>query len=152
MIRNNRLRAFALLAVATLLAPVFASDLTVGHFYSEIAKIRHMPAVDASSVEAGLRAAGFKLPALALNKALTEGDVIGISNAMGIHVTTQRPSQPFGEQELTVFSAVFGQQLKGAAVDGHGIVYQVNGNSQGQNNNNQGQNNDHQGDKSPSHP
>jgi hypothetical protein len=96
-------------------------------------------------------AAGFRLPVVPLDKALTEGDVVGVSHAMGIRVTTQRPGQPFGEAQLSVFSAVFGNQLRGAAVDRAGNVYQTFGNSQG-NQNGQGQNNNNQGEVSRSRP
>lgn len=151
MNRISRIRMIALLAVGACVAPAFASDLTVGRFYSEIARVRQMSAVDAVSAEHGLRAAGFKLPVLSLNKGLTEGDVIGIAQAMGIRVTTQRPSHPFSDEQLAVFSEVFGGQLKGAAVDRKGNVFQAFGNDQGQNGNGQGQNNNNQGqDKSRS--
>src|SRR5262245_38930216 len=113
MSRANRIRMFALLAAGTLVAPAYAGDPTVGRFYKEIARVRHMAAVDAASAEANLRAAGFRLVALPLDKELTEADVTAISHAMGIGVTTQRPSQRFGERQLSVFLTVFGQQLKG---------------------------------------
>src|SRR5262245_29869265 len=125
MNRIERFRTIALLAVGALAAPAFAGNPTVGSFYAEIARVRHMTAVDAASAEAGLRAAGFKLPVLPLDKGLTEGDVVGISGAMGLRVTTQHPTQAIGESQLTVFSTVFGAQLKGATVDGSGNVIQV---------------------------
>jgi hypothetical protein len=147
------LPSIALLAIGIIVTPALAGEVTVGRFYAEIARVRHIPAADAAAAEAGLRAQGFRLPSLSLNKSLTEGDVVGISHALGIGVSTQRPSQPFGDAQLAVYSEVFGGQLKSASVGAGGNVFRAFGsNSQGQDGNNQGQNNNNQGQKSRSTP
>jgi hypothetical protein len=101
----------AVLAVAAVVAPAFAGNVTVGRFYTEIAKAKQMTAVDASSAEASLRAAGFRLPDLALGKSLTEGDVTSISNALGLAVTTSRPTELVSDSQMSQFLSSFGSQL-----------------------------------------
>ena len=91
MKRFNRFGLVAGLAVAAVVAPAFASNVTVGRFYTELAKAKHISVVDAVSAEAGLRGAGYSLPQLALDKSLTEGDVAAISKSVGLSVTTTRP-------------------------------------------------------------
>src|SRR5258705_12517392 len=81
----------ALLAVATVVAPAFAGNVTVGRFYTELAQAKHLVSVDAASAEANLRGAGYDLPKLALDKSLTEGDLTAISNVLGLAVRTERP-------------------------------------------------------------
>ena len=58
MKRLNRIGAIAAFAVALIAAPAFAGNVTVGRFYTELAKAKHLGAVDATSAEANLRAAG----------------------------------------------------------------------------------------------
>jgi hypothetical protein len=101
----------AVLAVGTVLAPAFAGNVTVGRFYTELAQAKHLVSADAASAEANLRGAGFNLPKLDLSKSLTEGDMTSISNALGIAVTTQRPTALITESQLNTFMASFGSQL-----------------------------------------
>jgi hypothetical protein len=111
MRRVNRFGLIAVLAVAAVAAPAFAGNVTVGRFYTEIAKAKQMTAVDASSAEAGLRAAGFRLPDLALGKNLTEGDIASISNSLGLAVTTSRPTELVSDSQMNQFISSFSSQL-----------------------------------------
>lgn len=111
MRRVNRFGLIAVLAAAAVVAPAFAGGVTVGRFYTELAKAKHMTTVDASSAEANLRAAGFRLPSLALDKSLTEGDVTAISNALGISVSSSRPTQLISESQMNQFVSSFGSQI-----------------------------------------
>jgi hypothetical protein len=111
MMRVNRLGMIAVLAVGTAVAPAFAGNVTVGQFYTELAQAKHLVSVDAASAEANLRGAGFNLPKLALAKPLTEGDMTVISNALGVTVTTERPSALITETQLNTFMASFGGQI-----------------------------------------
>jgi hypothetical protein len=106
----------AVLAVGTALAPAFAANVTVGQFYTELAQAKHLVSVDAASAEANLRGAGFNLPKLGLDKALTEGDMASISKALGVAVTTQRPSELITETQLNTYMASFGGQIGGTTV------------------------------------
>jgi len=101
----------ALLAVGTVVAPAFAGNVTVGRFYTELAQAKHLVAADAASAEASLRSAGIGLPKLALGKSLTEGDMSSISKALGVAVTTQRPSQLISDTQLNTFMATFGSRI-----------------------------------------
>jgi hypothetical protein len=101
----------AVLAVGAVVAPAFAGNVSVGRFYTEVAQAKRLAAGDAASAEATLRGAGFNLPNLALDKSLTEGDMTAISSALGLTVTTDRPSQLISEAQLSTFMASFGGQL-----------------------------------------
>jgi len=99
-----------------LAAPAFAGNVTVGRFYTELAKAKRIVAVDGASAEAGLRAAGIALPNLNLGKDLTEGDVTAISNTIGIRVTSTRPTQLVSESQMNTFMSSFGGQIGAGAV------------------------------------
>jgi hypothetical protein len=118
MTRVNRLGLIAAIAIGTALAPAFAADVTVGRFYTELAKAKQLASANAASAEASLRGAGFKLPELALNKPLTEGDVTSISKAIGVTVTTSRSASPISESQLNAFMASFGHQIGAPTVGG----------------------------------
>jgi uncharacterized membrane protein (DUF441 family) len=111
MRRVNRFGMIAVLAVGTVVAPAFAGNVTVGRFYTELAQAKHLVAVDVASAEASLRGTGVNLPRLGLDKSLTEGDMTSIANALGVAVTTERPSQLISETQLNTFMASFGSQL-----------------------------------------
>ena len=127
MKRVNRLGIIAVLAVGTVMAPAFAGNVTVGHFYTELAQAKHLVSVDAASSEASLRGAGFALPKLALDKSLSEGDMTSISHALGVAVTTQRPSQLVTETQMGTFMTSFGSQIGAPSLKGGGVD-QVNPN------------------------
>ena len=111
MRRFNRFGLIAVIAIAATAVPAFAGGVTVGRFYTELAKAKHLGAVDAVSAEAGLRAAGYELPQLMLNKGLTEGDVATISNVMGLSVTTTRPTSAVSESQMNQFFSSFASEL-----------------------------------------
>ena len=117
MRRVSRFGMIAVLAVGTVVAPAFAGNVTVGRFYTELAQAKHLVAVDVASAEASLRGAGINLPRLALDKSLTEGDMTSISNALGVAVTTERPSQLISETQLSTFMASFGSQIGSKTVN-----------------------------------
>lgn len=106
------------MAAAMVVATAFAGDVTVGRFYTELAKAKQLGATSAAGAESALRAAGFKLPKLGLDKSLTEGDMTSIANVVGITVTTSRPAQAVGEAQLNTFMSQFGSQLGAAPLRG----------------------------------
>jgi hypothetical protein len=111
MRRVNRIGLIAVLTVAVAALPALAGSVTVGRFYTEIAKAKQLTSVDGASAEASLRAAGFQLPSLALGKTLTEGDVTSISNVLGLKVTTSRPTEPVSDSQMSQFVSSFSTQL-----------------------------------------
>jgi hypothetical protein len=120
----------ALLAVGTALAPAFAANVTVGRFYTELAQAKRLGSVDGASAEANLRGAGFNLPSLELNKSLTEGDMTSISSALGLKVTTEKPSQLISEAQMNTFITSFGTQIGSAGKIGGAVKvdpFAVNG-------------------------
>src|SRR5260221_10676405 len=100
MRRVNRFGMIAVLAVATVVAPAFAGNVTVGHFYTELAQAKHLVSVDAAFVKANLGGAGFRWLEFAREKSRSEGDVASISSALGLVVTTEKPSQLISESQL----------------------------------------------------
>jgi hypothetical protein len=120
----------AVLAVGTVVAPAFAANVSVGRFYTELAQAKHLVSVDAASAEANLRGAGINLPKLDLGKSLTEGDMTSISNALGLTVTTQKPSQLISESQMNTFMSSFGSQLGGSKATGIN-PFQLNAGSDG---------------------
>ena len=149
MRRVNRIGLIAVLAVAAVALPALAGNVTVGNFYTEIAKAKRLTAVDGASAEASLRAAGYQLPVLALGKTLTEGDVSSISGVLGLRVTTTRPTEPVSDSQMAQFVGSFSTQLgKNAA----GSPYTINsqGGDPGNSGNGKGKKKGH--NKSPSEP
>jgi len=118
MMKVRRVGMIALLTVATAVAPALAGNVTVGRFYTQLAQAKHLGFADAASAETSIRGAGFDLPKLPLDKSLTEGDLTSISSALGVTVTTEKPSQLINESQLNTFMSSFKSQLGGSAVRG----------------------------------
>ena len=128
----RRVGVVAVLASVPVFVPALAENVTVGRFYTEIAHAKHIGADDAASAEAGLRTAGANLPKIALDNALTEGDMMLIATALGVSVTTHRPSQAVSDLQLSAFISQFGGQLR--ASNGNGSnPFRTNSDDQGRN-------------------
>jgi hypothetical protein len=138
--------------------PALANPVTVGSFYTEIAKMKQHHPADAASAETSLRAAGYQLPTLALGKTLTEGDIASIGNALGLNVITSRPTEPVTDVQLGRFVSSFGMQMGGSeppspySTDSHRIHSHDDdpGNSGNSKSKGKGKKKGH--NKSPSHP
>jgi hypothetical protein len=150
MRRFNRFGLIAVLAIAAAAVPAFAGGVTVGRFYTELAKAKHLGAVDAVSAEAGLRAAGYDLPQLTLSKGLTEGDVTAISNVMGLSVTTTHPDSAITETQMNQFLSSFGRELGAATLATGSTSTRSQGGDPGNSGNGKGKKKGH--NKSPSEP
>jgi hypothetical protein len=109
--------AAALLGAALFGGVALAKSVTVGDFLVEIAKARSLTAADPASARAALTASGVVLPSLALDKALTEGDVVQIGGAMGVPVTTSNPTAAFDESQVGGFISTFGRTLTDVGVE-----------------------------------
>jgi hypothetical protein len=103
--------AAVLIAVAGLLVPAMAADYQTKDFLMRIAAEKNLAASTPSAAMTSLQQAGYKLPALDLDSALTEGDVVGISNALGIRVTTSQPGALFSETQADSYFAAFSSEL-----------------------------------------
>jgi hypothetical protein len=127
MRRVNRFGLIAVLAAVAAVAPALAGNVTVGRFYTEIAKAKQLSASDAPAAEASLRAAGYRIPELSLGKSLTEGDVTSIANTLGLAVTTSRPNELVTDSQMTQFISSFSSQLGASKVGGDKLnPYSVN--------------------------
>jgi hypothetical protein len=90
-----RLAALATLILSLALDSAHATagdDVTVGRLVQEIARVLELDATDARVARESLSRAGLSLPAdLDLNAALTEAEVVRVSRAAGLKLTTSRP-------------------------------------------------------------
>jgi len=107
----------SVLAVAVLLAaigaPALAAEVSVGQFVQELARAKKLNATDARIAADSLAAVGVRLPAeLKLSERLTEADVVQISRAAGLLVSTTNPAAPFDEDQMDQFFVVFGAELE----------------------------------------
>lgn len=137
--RVHRFGPIAVLAITMAAAPALSGDVTVGRFYAQLAQAKRLAAADAASAEANLRGAGFDLPRLALDKSLTEGDLTAISGALGVSVTTQRPSQTISSPQVDTYFAVFAARLRAPAPGvGNPVSTNSGGDDQGEDNDDQG--------------
>lgn len=105
--------AAALLGAALFGGVALAKSATVGDFLVEIAKAKSLSASDPVSARTALTSAGIALPPLALDKALTEGDVVQIGSSLGVAVTTSNPSTPFDSSQVGTFISTFGTKFTG---------------------------------------
>ena len=106
--------AATLLSIVVVASPALAagsSDVTVGQFLQEIAKVNNLSAISGGHAAAALREAGVNLPHLELNGLLTEGDVAAISKAMGLNVTTSTPQARFDNGQMNQFMSSFSGNL-----------------------------------------
>jgi hypothetical protein len=133
----RRFGPIAMLAVGLLTAPAFAGNVTVGLFYTAVAQTKQLESTDGALAEASLRRAGFDLPQLALDKGLTEADMTSISRALGVPVTTHRPSQPVSASQVETYFSVFATRLRPPAA-GIGAPASIDADDQDDNNDDQG--------------
>lgn len=102
----------AALIVLAAMVPAFAADgVKVGEFVVKVAEAKQLPAANTATAERSLRDAGYDLPALDLNGALTERVVVQISRALGINVSTSSPDAVFTTTQVNDFFSVFGQDV-----------------------------------------
>lgn len=113
-----------------------ANEMTVGSFLQDYAQARNLSAADPASAADSLRSVGVRLPAgLTFDKQLTEADIVQLTRAAGLKVTTSRPEAPFGEQQVERLFLAFSDELgldDGAGGDGSTRDAPGNGNEQGQ--------------------
>jgi hypothetical protein len=111
-VRGIALGVAALALIVVLMAPAANSvaagaPKTVGDFLTAYARALNieLPANAApEAVVETLRATGVKLDAkIDTNAPLTQGDVVKIGRANGIHITTQTASKPFTAEEMNQF-------------------------------------------------
>ena len=107
----------SVLAIAVLLtvavAPALAADVTIGQFVQELARAKKLNATDARTAVDSLRTVGVRLPAdMRLSARLTEADVVQISRAAGLLVSTANPEEPFDQDQMDQFFVVFGAELE----------------------------------------
>ncbi len=105
----------AIVMVGVMAVPAFAASqrgvVTVGDFVKNVAGAMRLPAMDATTAEAAIRAAGFTLPRLDRNAALTEGAVAAIASSVGLRVASSNPAAGFSQTQVDQFLASMGSGL-----------------------------------------
>ena len=105
--------AVAALLVATVAVPAFAAtDVTVGQFVQRMAASKNLNATDAQIAADSLRSAGVRLPAnLEMRDPLREVDVVEISKAAGLRVSTSNPDKVFTGAQVDSFFFAFADEI-----------------------------------------
>ena len=95
----------AALLVVSVAAPTFAAnEMTIGQFLQRLAVTKNLNATDARMASDSLRAAGIRVPTnLDMGARLTEADVVAISRAAGLSVTSSNPTQAFTTEQVDAF-------------------------------------------------
>lgn len=101
----------AVLVVGVMAAPAFAASVTVGDFVKNVAGAMRLPASDATTAEAALRAAGYSLPRLDRSAVLTEGAVAAIASSVGLNVASSNPAASFSQAQVDRFMTSMGSNL-----------------------------------------
>lgn len=102
---SSRLTAMLLVGLIFAL-PAAAADVTVATFVTRLAQSKNVDAADARAAVSALRDVGVQLPSdLVLTAPLTEGDVARISRALGLTVSTHRPTAAFSAEQIDSFFA-----------------------------------------------
>jgi len=106
--------AVAVVMVAVLALPVMAAGgVTVGQFIQRLAMAKNLNATDARVAADSLAIAGYRLPAgLDFSARLTEGQVAGLANAMGLKVRTAKPDASFDQGNVDRFFKSFRYELE----------------------------------------
>ena len=115
-LKSLKVVAAVLIAMAMLAAPALAAgqDLTVGKFLIEIAKVKQLDAVDALTARPSLANVVFRVGNLELDIGLTQGDVVLISTAAGLPMSTSTPEATFDNDQMVTFISTFGPELGGS--------------------------------------
>jgi len=102
----------AVIVALSLCVPAMAADrVTVGDFMVELAKVKSLAASTPAEAMAALTASGVNVPALDLNKPLTQGDVVSIGNASGLNLNSSTPEAPFSADQVSSFMISFAPEL-----------------------------------------
>jgi hypothetical protein len=109
--RQISILVLALMLVAA--TPVLAAgEFTVGKFIQELARVKNLNATDARIAVDSLRSVGVRIPEeIKLDQRLTEGDVVEISRAVGLRVSTNNPESPFTEEQVNSYLQAFSAEL-----------------------------------------
>jgi hypothetical protein len=107
----------ALLVAFALCAPaVAADDVTVGDFVLSLARAKGLTAASVGEAKASLESAGITLPVADFDRTLTQGDVVAIGNAAGLHLSSSTPEAPFTGEQVSAFLVSLAPEL--GATDG----------------------------------
>jgi hypothetical protein len=109
--RHISILVLALVLVAAM--PVYAdTDVTVGRFIQELARVKNLNATDVRIAVDSLRSVGVRMPeGIKLDQKLTEGDVVEISRAVGLRVSTNNPDSLFTEDQVNSYFKAFSVEL-----------------------------------------
>ncbi len=108
--------AAVLVAFALCVPAVAASNVTVGDFVMELARVKGFTAPNAAAAKASIESTGIMLPVADLDRVLTQGDVVAIGNAAGLNLNSSTPEAAFTGDQMNSFMVSFAPEL--GATDG----------------------------------
>jgi hypothetical protein len=111
MNRVIRIALMALVALAVVVPAHAAGKVTVGDFLTQIAQVKNLPATDAETAAASLKAAGVNLPVLDVKANLDEGTVAQIAGSLGLNVSTNNPGASFSASQVDAFVSTFASEI-----------------------------------------
>jgi hypothetical protein len=112
LVRASATVAAALLVVALATPAVAANDVTVGQFVQRMAMAKNLNSTDAMIAADSLQAVGIRLPEdLKMTARLTEADVVEISRAAGLRVTSSNPDKLFTSDQVDSFFFAFSDEI-----------------------------------------
>jgi len=113
LIRLGAMAVAVLMVTATAAPALAASEVSVGQFIQELALHKNLEAVNVSAAVDSLRSVGIRLPDnLDMDGTLTEGDVVNISRALGLRVTTSNPKSAFTSDQVSSFFFAVSEQIQ----------------------------------------
>lgn len=114
--------------IVTIATPALAAqDMTVGQFVQELARSRGLESTDGITALEALSSSGVAMPVgLHMESNLTERDVVSLSRAVGLNVTSSQPNKAFDASHADRFFASFSRELA------HGAQRAADGEDSGQ--------------------
>lgn len=106
----------ALVALALCVPAAAANTVTVGDFVMELARVKGYTASNAAQAKASIESSGITLPVADLDRVLTQGDVVAIGNAAGLHLSSSTPEAAFTGDQVNAFLVSLAPEL--GATDG----------------------------------
>jgi len=102
----------ALILVAASASAFAAEPCTTGEFVQRYAEARSLDSINPEIAVASLRADGMQLPDdIDLDARLTESDVVKISRAAGLRVTSSNPNRRFTREQVDSYFFAFSDEL-----------------------------------------
>jgi hypothetical protein len=114
-VRCSVMAVMGLILVVASVSALAAEPYTTGEFVKRFAEARNLDATDPGIAATSLRNVGVDLPQdINLDARLTESDVVKISRAAGLRVTSSNPNRLFTREQAESYFFAFSDELLAA--------------------------------------